>query len=145
MFSNYRIIDTKDEPITTISTGIYLINTHKASYLDIKNPKNPINVIATITIPEYNYERITGDIAEYEKLSNLYRSKLDGIIFKIFYRGPQQSQLEKNINKKPVEILPDPNLKNKVEIVTNNINLYQLINYRGPVGILIKIPIFQTY
>jgi hypothetical protein len=141
----YRLFDAKDEPITTISTGIYLINTYRASYLDIKNPKNPINVIATITIPEYNYERITGDIAKYEKLSNLYRSKLDGIIFKIFYRGPQQSQLEKNINKKPVEILPDPNLENKVEIVTKDIDLYKLINYRGPVGILIKIPIFQTY
>jgi len=141
----YRTFDTKDEPITTISTGIYLINTYRASYLDIKNPKNPINVIATIIIPEYHYERITRDIAEYEELSNLYRSKLDGIIFKIFYRGPQQSQLEKNINKKPVEILPDPNLKNKVEIVTNNIDLYQLINYRGPVGIIIKVPIFQTY
>lgn len=142
----YRTFDAKSEPITTISTGIYIINTYRASYLDIKNPKNPINVIASIPLPQKYYEEIIKDLSKYDKeLSNPYRSKLDGIIFKIFYRGPQQSQLEKSINRKPVEILPDPNLKNKVEIITNNIDLYQLIKYRGPVGIIIKVPIFQTY
>jgi hypothetical protein len=143
MFSNYRTIDTKDEPITTISTGIYLINIHRASYLDIKNPKNPINVIATIIIPEYHYEKITEDLAKYNKeLSNPYRPKLDGIIVRVFYRGSQQSQLEKSMNRKPVEISPDHNLKSKIEIITNNMNLYQLINYKGPVGMIIKVPIF---
>jgi hypothetical protein len=143
MFSNYRTIDTKDEPITTISTGIYLINIYRASYLDIKNPKNPINVIATIIMPEYHYEKITEDLAKYNKeLSNPYRPKLDGIIVRVFYRGSQQSQLEKSMNRKPVEISPDHNLKSKIEIITNNMNLYQLINYRGPVGMIIKVPIF---
>ena len=142
----YGIFDAKDEPITTISTGIYIINIYGASYFDIKNPKNPINVIATIIIPEYNYKKITEDLAKYnKKLFNSYKSKLEGTIFKIFYGGSQQSQLEKSINNKPVEILSDPNLKSNVEIITNNIDLYQLINYRGHVGIIIKVPIFQNY
>ena len=140
----YRLFDTKDEPITTISTGIYIINTYRASYLDIKNPKNPINVIASIPLPQKYYEEIIKGLAKYnEKLINSY--KLDGTIIGISYKGSRYSQLEKSINKKPVEILPDPNLKNKVEIVTKDIDLYKLINYRGPVGIIIKVPVFQTY
>jgi len=142
----YGIFDAKDEPITTISTGIYIINIYGASYFDIKNPKNPINVIATIIIPEYNYKKITEDLAKYnKKLSNSYKSKLDGIIFKIFYGGSQQSRLEKSINNKPVEISPDPNLKSNVEIITNNIDLYQLANNGRGLEMVVKISIFQNY
>ena len=143
MFINYRTINTKDRPITTISTGLYLINICRASYLDIQKPQKSNQCNLNNNYTRILLWKITEDLAKYnKKLSDPYISKLDGIIVKIFYRGSQQSQLEKSMNRKPVEISPAHNLKSEVEIITNNMNLYQLINYRRPIGMIIKVPIF---
>jgi len=141
MLDIYRIIDTKDKLITTISTGIYIFHISEASYFNIKNPENPIEVIASIYIPQNPYEKIIEDLAKYnKKISDSY--KLDGIIIRISHRGPRYNQLEKKINRKPVEILPDDSLISKVEMITNNVGLYQLINNKGDVKIAVKISIF---
>ncbi|MCG2868261.1 MAG: hypothetical protein L7G90_02675 [Candidatus Nanopusillus sp.] len=141
MLDLYRIIDTKDKPITTISTGIYIFHISEASYLNIKNPENSIKVIASIYIPQNSYEKIIEDLAKYnKKISDSY--KLDGIIIGISNRGSQYNQLERKINRKPVEILPDDSLISKVEMITNNKALYQLINNKGDIEIAVKINIF---
>ena len=144
MLDNYRIIDTKDKPITTISTGIYIFHISEASYFNIKNPENSIKVIASIYIPQNSYEKIIEDLAKYNKeISDLY--KLDGIIIGISHGGPQYNQLERKINRKSVEILSDDSLISKVEIITNNKALYQLMNNKGDIEIAVKINIFQNY
>ncbi|AMD29907.1 hypothetical protein Nps_02420 [Candidatus Nanopusillus acidilobi] len=144
MLDNYRIIDTKDNPITTIGTGIYIFHISEASYFNIKNPENPIEVIASIYIPQNPYEKIIEDLAKYnKKISDSY--KLDGIIIGISHRGPRYNQLERKINRKPVEILSDDSLISKVEMITNNNALYQLINNKGDIEIAVKINIFQNY
>jgi predicted AlkP superfamily pyrophosphatase or phosphodiesterase len=144
MLDLYRIIDTKDKPITTISTGIYIFHISEASYLNIKNPENSIEVIASIYIPQNSYEKIIEDISKYNKyISYLY--KLYGIIIGISNEGPQYNQLERKINRKTVEILPDDSLISKVEMITNNKALYQLINNKGDIEIAVKIDIFQNY
>ena len=141
MLDLYRIIDTKDKPITTISTGIHIFHISEASYLNIKNQENSIKVIASIYIPQNSYEKIIEDLAKYnKKISDSY--KLDGIIIYIFHIGSQHNQLERKINRKPVEILPDDSLISKVEMITNNKALYQLINNKGDVKIAVKISIF---
>jgi len=144
MLDNYRIIDTKDKPITTIGTGIYIFHISEASYFNIKNPENSIEVIASIYIPQNPYEKIIEDLAKYnKKISDSY--KLDGIIIGISHRGPRYNQLERKINRKPVEILSDDSLISKVEIITNNNALYQLINNKGDIEIAVKIDIFKNY
>jgi hypothetical protein len=144
MLDLYRIIDTKDKPITTISTGIYIFHISEASYLNIKKQENSIEVIASIYIPQNSYEKIIEDISKYNKyISYLY--KLNGIIIRISHEGPQYNQLERKINRKPVEILPDDSLISKVEMITNNKALYQLINNKGDIEIAVKIDIFQNY
>jgi hypothetical protein len=144
MLDNYRIIDTKDELITTISTGIYIFHISEASYFNIKNPENSIKVIASIYVPQNHYEEIIEDLAKYnKKISDSY--KLDGIIIGISNRGSQYNQLERKINRKPVEILSDDSLISKVEMITNNKALYQLINNKGDIEIAVKINIFQNY
>ena len=144
MLDNYRIIDTKDKPITTISTGIYIFHISEASYFNIKNPENSIKVIASIYIPQNSYEKIIEDLEKYNKrISDSY--KLDGIIIGIYHGGSQYNQLERKINRKPVEILSDESLISKVEMITNNKALYQLINNKGDIEIAVEINIFQNY
>ncbi|MFP3284423.1 MAG: hypothetical protein RXO65_03190 [Candidatus Nanopusillus acidilobi] len=144
MLDLYRIIDTKDKPITPISTGIYIFHISEASYFNIKNQENSIKVIASIYIPQNSYEKIIEDISKYNKyISYLY--KLNGIIIYISNIGSQHNQLERKINRKPVEILPDGSLISKVEMITNNKALYQLINNKGDIEIAVKINIFQNY
>jgi len=144
MLDNYRIIDTKDKPITTICTGIYIFHISEASYFNIKNPENSIKVIASIYIPQNHYEKIIEDLAKYNKYIS-YSYKLDGIIIGISNIGPQYNQLERKINRKPVEILSDDRLISKVEMITNNNALYQLINNKGDIEIAVEIDIFQNY
>ena len=144
MLDNYRIIDTKDKPITTIGTGIYIFHISEASYFNIKNLKNSIEVIASIYIPQNPYEKIIEDLAKYNKYIS-YSYKLDGIIIGISHRGPRYNQLERKINRKPVEILSDDRLISKVEMITNNNALYQLINNKGDIEIAVEIDIFKNY
>jgi hypothetical protein len=144
MLDIYRIIDTKDKLITTISTGIYIFHISEASYFNIKNPENSIEIIAGIYIPQNSYEKIIEDLSKYnKKISDSY--KLDGIIIGISHRGPQYNQLERKINRKQVEILPDDSLISKVEMITNNNALYQLINNKGDIEIAVEIDIFKNY
>jgi len=141
MPGNYKMIDIKDGPITTISEGMYILYISRASYLDIRNPENPIKVIGSLCIPQDYYDKIIEDLAKYNK--EIYNSyKLDGTIVSISYRGPEYSQLERTINREKIEILSDDNLKDKIEIITNNVGLYQLINNKGDVKIAVKISIF---
>ena len=71
--------------------------------------------------------------------------KLKGIIFDVSYIGPQNSKLEKYIKRQPVEILPDHDLDNKIEMITNEWNLYQLANKERGLEMIVKISIFQNY
>ena len=134
MWSNYK-------SIITVSTGLYVLHIPKASYLDIRNPPNQINVIASIYIPSSHYDKITRDLLKYNKeFCNSY--KLDGTIVNVSYRGPKYSELEKGIIKRPVEILPEDTLEHNIEMITNHIGLYQLTNNRGGLDMIIKIDIF---
>jgi hypothetical protein len=134
MWSNYK-------SIITVSTGLYVFRIPKASYLDIRNPPNQINVIASIYIPSSHYDKITRDLLKYNKeFCNSY--KLDGTIVNVSYRGPKYSELEKGIIKRPVEILPEDTLEHNIEMITNHIGLYQLTNNRGGLDMIIKIDIF---
>ena len=140
MPGNYKMIDIKDGPITTIGEGMYILYISRASYLDIRNPENPIKVIGSLCIPQNYYDKIIKDLAKYNK--EIYNSyKLEGTIVGISYRGSGYSQLERTINREKIEILSDGNLKD-VEIITNNVGLYQLINNKGDVKIAVKISIF---
>jgi len=134
MWSNYK-------SIITVSTGLYVLRIPKASYLNIRNPPNQINVIASIYIPSSHYDKITRDLLKYNKeFCNSY--KLDGTIVNVSYRGPKYSELERNIIKKPVEILPEDTLEDNIEMVTNRIDLCQLTNSRRGLDMIIKIDIF---
>ena len=127
--------------ITTVGTGLYVFRIPKASYLDIRNPLNRINVIASIYIPSSHYDKITKELSKYNKeFHDSY--KLGGTIVNVSYRGPKYSELEKNITKKPVEILPEDTLEDNIEMITNNIGLYQLTNNRRGLDMIIKIDIF---
>jgi len=140
MPGNYKMIDIKDGPITTIGEGMYILYISRASYLDIRNPENPIKVIGSLCIPQDYYDKIIEDLEKYNK--EIYNSyKLEGTIVGISYRGSGYSQLERTINREKIEILSDGNLKD-VEIITNNVGLYQLINNKGDVKIAVKISIF---
>ena len=134
MWSNYK-------SIITVSTGLYVLRIPKASYLNIRNPPNQINVIASIYIPSSHYDKIIRDLLKYNKeFCNSY--KLDGTIVNVSYRGPKYSELEKGIIKRPVEILPEDTLEHNIEMITNHIGLYQLTNNRGGLDMIIKIDIF---
>ena len=144
MLDNYKLVNIENGPITTIGTGLYVFNISRASYLNIENPENPINVIGSLYVPENSYEEIIDNLSKYNKgISDSYILK--GIVVDFSSRGLQDNKLENYIKRKPVEILPDHKLDNKIEIITNKWNLYQLINYRGPIEIIIKVPIFQNY
>jgi hypothetical protein len=134
MLSSYKFI-------TTVGTGLYVFRIPKASYLDIINPLNQINVIASIYIPSFYYNKITKDLSKYnKKFHDSY--KLDGTIVNVSYKGPKYSELEKNITKKPVEILPEDTLEDNIEMITNHMGLYRLANNRKGLDMIIKVGIF---
>jgi len=141
MLGNYKLDNIKNGPITVVSADIYIFNISRASYLNIENPENPIEVIGSMYVPDNSYKKIIYNLSEYnKKISDSYI--LNGIIVDISYRGPQDSKLEKYIKRKPVEILPYHNLDGKIEIITNKWDLYQLANNGGGLEMAVKISIF---
>lgn len=144
MLGNYKLFNIKNGPITMVSKDIYIFNISGASYINIENPENPFEVIGSIYVPKNSYKEIINNLSNYDKkISNSYRLK--GIIFEVSYIGHQNSKLEKYIKRQPVEILPDHDLDNKIEMITNEWNLYQLANKERNLEMVVKIPIFQNY
>jgi len=143
MLGNYKLVNIENGPITVVGADIYVFDISRASYLNIKNPESPIKVIGSIYVPENSYEKIINILSKYnKKISDSYI--LEGIIFDISYIGPQDSELEKYIKRKPVEILPDHDLDGKIEMITNNMNLYQLANNGRGLKVVVKISIFPN-
>jgi hypothetical protein len=141
MLGNYKLVNIKNGPITAVSADLYVFNISRASYLNIKNPENPINVIGSMYVPEDSFKEITDNLSKYNKeLSDSYILK--GTIVDISYREPLDRKSENYIKGQPVEILPDHNLDDKIEMITNKWNLYQLANNRGGLEIVVKISIF---
>ena len=135
------MLEIENGPITVVSADLYVFNISRASYLNIKNPENPVKVIGSMYVPENSYEKIIDNLSKYnKKISDSYILK--GIIVDVFYRGPLDSKLGKYIKRKPVEILPDHNLYDKIEMVTNKWDLYQLANNGRGLEIVVKISIF---
>jgi len=141
MLGDYKLVNTENGPITIVGADLYVFNISRASYLNIENPKNPINVIGSIYVPEDSYEKIIDNLSKYnKKISDLYILK--GIIVDISYRRLRDSELEKYIKRKPVEILPDHNLDSNIEMITNRRDLYQLANSGRGLKMVVKISIF---
>jgi len=141
MLGNYKLVNIENGPITVVGADLYVFNISEASYLNIENPKNPINVIGSMYVPENSYEKIIDSLSKYnKKISDSYILK--GIIVDVSYGGLQDNKLENYIKRKPVEILPDHNLDGKIEMITNEWNLYQLANNRRGLEIVVKISIF---
>jgi len=67
MLGDYKLVNTKNEPITVISRDIYIFNISRASYLNIENPENPFELIGSIYIPENSYKRIINNLSNYDK------------------------------------------------------------------------------
>jgi len=144
MLDSYKLSTIEKGPITAISSDLYIVNIPGALYLNIKNPKSPFEVIGSIYVPKESYKEIIDNLSKYNKrLSYSYGVK--GTIKSISYIGPQDSELEKYIKGKPVEILPDNTLDDKIEMITNDWNLYQLANNGEGLEMIVKIPIFQDY
>jgi hypothetical protein len=144
MWGKYKLFNIENRSITVVSRDLYIFNISKASYINIENPENLFEVIGSIYVPENSYKKIINNLSNHDKkISNSYRLK--GIIFDVSYIGPQDSKLEKYIKRQPVEILPDNNLDGKIEMITNEWNLYQLANNRRGLEIIVKISIFQNY
>ena len=144
MVGNYKLVNIENEPITVVSADLYIFNISRASYINIENPENPFEVIGSIYVPENSYKEIINNLSNHDKkISNSYRLK--GIIFDVSYIGPQNSKLEKCIKRQPVEILPDHDLYGKIEMITNEWNLYQLANKGEGLEMIVKISIFQNY
>jgi hypothetical protein len=141
MLGNYKLVNIENRPITVVGADLYIFNISRASYLNIENPENPVKVIGSMYVPENSYEKIIDNLSKYnKKISDSYILK--GIIVDVSYRGHQDSKLEKYIKRKPVEILPDPNLDDKIEMITNKWNLYQLANNGRGLEMIVKISIF---
>jgi len=141
MLSNYKLVNIENGPVITIGTGLYVFNIAGAAYLDIKNPENPVKVIGSMYVPENSYKKIIDDLSKYNR--ELFNSDgLYGSVIDISYRGHQDSQLKEHIKGELVEILPEYNLDNKIEMITNNGVLHRLINYKKYVRITVKISIF---
>ncbi len=144
MLDSYKLVNIENGPITVVSADLYIFNISRASYLNIKNLENPVEVIGSIYVPENSYEKIMDNLSKYDKkISDSYRLK--GFIVDISYKRLQDSKLEKYIKRKPVEILPDYNLDGRIEMITNEWDLYKLANNRRGLEMIIKIPIFQNY
>jgi len=144
MLGNYKLDNIKNGPITVISRDMYIFSISGASYINIENPENPIEVIGSIYVPDNSYEEIINKLSKYR----IYPSNSDGLygsVIDISYRGPQDSKLGKYIKRKPVEILSDPNLDGKIEMITNRWDLYQLANNGRGLEMVVKISIFQNY
>ncbi len=144
MLDSYKLVNIENGPITVVSADLYIFNISRASYLNIKNLENLVEVIGSIYVPENSYEKIMDNLSKYnKKISDSYRLK--GFIVDISYKRLQDSKLEKYIKRKPVEILPDYNLDDKIEMITNKWYLYKLANNGRGLEMIIKIPIFQNY
>ena len=144
MRSKYKLFNIKNGPITVISRDMYIFSISGASYINIENQENPFEVIGSIYVPENSYKEIINNLSNHDKkISNSYRLK--GIIFDVSYIGPQNSKLEKYIKRQPVEILLDHDLDGKIEMITNEWNLYQLANKGESLEMTVKISIFQNY
>ncbi|EOD42443.1 Uncharacterized protein Nst1_478 [Candidatus Nanobsidianus stetteri] len=144
MLGNYKLFNIEDGPITAISADLYILKISGASYINIENLENPFKVIGSIYVPKYSYKKIINNLSNYnKKIFDSYR--LEGTIFDISYIGPQYSKLEKYIKGKPVEILQDHDLDDKIEMITNDWNLYQLANIGKGVKMAVKISIFSNY
>ncbi len=142
----YKLSTIENGPITAISSDLYIVNIPRASYLNVENLENSVEVIGSIYVPEKSYKEIIDNLSKYNKrLSYSYGVK--GSIVDISYGRYQDNKLEENIKGKPVEILPDRDLDldNKIEMITNNWNLYQLANNGKGLDMIVKIPIFQDY
>ena len=141
MLGKYKLFNIENGPITMVSRDLYIFNISKASYMNIENLENPFEVIGSIYVPENSYKEIINNLSNHDKkISNSYRLK--GIIFDVSYMGLQNSKLEKCIKRQPVEILPDNNLDGKIEIITNDWNVYQLANNEKDLKMTVKIYIF---
>ena len=141
MFDSYKLFNIENEPITVVSADRYIFNISKASYLNIENLENSVEVIGSIYVPKNSYEKIIDNLLKYNQ--RIYDSYvLNGYIVDISYIGPQYSKLEKYIKGKPVEILPEDTLKHNIEMITNDIDLYQLTNRKKGLDMIIKINIF---
>ncbi len=144
MLDSYKLVNIENEPITVVSADLYIFNISRASYLNIKNLENLVEVIGSIYVPDNSYEKIIDNLSKYDKkISDSYRLK--GFIVDISYKRLQNSKLEKYIKRKPVEILLDYNLDGKIEMITNEWDLYKLANSGRGLEMIIKIPIFQNY
>jgi hypothetical protein len=144
MWGKYKLFNIENRSITVVSRDLYIFNISKASYINIENSENLFEVIGSIYIPENSYKKIINNLSNHDK-KIFYSYGLKGIIFDISYIGPQDNKLEKYIKRQPVEILPDNNLDGKIEMITNEWNLYQLANNRRGLEIIVKISIFQNY
>jgi len=141
MLYRYKLSTIENGPITAISSDLYIVNIPGALYLNIENPESPFEVIGSIYIPKRSYKEIIDNLSKYNKrLSYSYGVK--GTIVGISYERYQDNKLEENIKGKPVEILPDNTLDNKIEMITNDWNLYQLANNEVGLKIAVKIEIF---
>jgi hypothetical protein len=146
MLGNYKLFNIINGPITVVSRDLYIFNISGASYINIENQENLFEVIGSIYVPENSYKKIINNLSNYDKkISNSY--KLKGIIFEVSYIEHRDSKLEKYIKGETVEILPDRNLDldGKIEMITNEWNLYQLANKERNLEMIVKIPIFQNY
>ena len=144
MLYRYKLSTIKNGPITTISSDLYAVKILGALHLNIENPESPFEVIGSIYVPRESYKEIIDNLSKYNKrLSYSYGVK--GTIVDISYGRYQDNKLEENIKGKPVEILPDNTLDNKIEMITNDWNLYQLANNGEGLEMIVKIPIFQDY
>jgi len=143
MLGDYKLFNIENGPITAISSDLYIVNIPGALYLNIENPESPFEVISSIYVPSESYKEIIDNLSKYNKrIYYLYRLK--GNIVGISYERFQDNKLEENIKGKPVEILPDNTLDNKIEMITNDWNLYQLANNEVGLKIAVKIEIFPT-
>jgi hypothetical protein len=146
MLGRYKLSTIENGPITAISSDLYIVNIPGALYLNIENPKSPFEVIGSIYVPRESYKEIIDNLSKYNKRLS-YSYGVRGNIVDISYRRYQDNKLEENIKGKPVEILPDHDLDldDKIEMITNNWNLYQLANNGEGLKMIVKIPIFQDY
>jgi len=144
MLYRYKLSTIKNGPITTISSDLYVVKILGALRINIENPESPFEVIGSIYVPKESYKEIIDNLSKYNKrLSYSYGVK--GTIVDISYGRYQDNKLEENIKGKPVEILPDNTLDDKIEMITNDWYLYQLANNGEGLAMIVKIPIFQDY
>jgi len=86
MVGNYKLVNIENEPITVVSADLYIFNISRASYINIENPENPVEVIGSMYVPENSYEKIIDNLSKYNR--ELFNSDgLYGSVIDISYRG----------------------------------------------------------